>query len=76
MEIHSVHCLFGFANIYNIIFLVLEKVALIKIQEAELVVAEVKMYSLGVKKMDRIPNEHIRGKAQIDILEKNLERPD
>ena len=45
----------------------LETVALTKIQEAEMEVAEVKMlrFSLGVTIMDKIRNEYIRGTAQV-----------
>ena len=45
----------------------LETVALTKIQEAEMEVAELKMlrFSLGVTRMDKIRNEHIRGTAQV-----------
>ena len=45
----------------------LETVPLIKKQEAELAVAELKMlrFSLGVTRMDKIKNEFIRGTAQV-----------
>ena len=45
----------------------LETVALGKRQEAELEVAEMKMlrFSLGVTRMDRIRNEHVRGTAHV-----------
>ena len=45
----------------------LEAVPLIKKQEAELAVAELKMlrFSLGVTRMDKIKNEFIRGTAQV-----------
>ncbi|TRY54630.1 hypothetical protein DNTS_001611 [Danionella cerebrum] len=47
----------------------LETVAVRKGQEAELEVAEMRMlrFSLGVKRMDKIRNEHIRGTAQKDV---------
>ena len=45
----------------------LETVALTKIQEAELEVAELKMlrFALGVTRMDKIRNEYIRGTAHV-----------
>ena len=45
----------------------LETVALTKIQEAEMEVAELKMlrFSLRVTKMDTIRNEYIRGAVQV-----------
>ena len=45
----------------------LETVPLTKRQEAELEVAELKMlrFSLGVTRLDKIRNEHIRGTAQV-----------
>ncbi|KAJ8376011.1 hypothetical protein SKAU_G00065910 [Synaphobranchus kaupii] len=45
----------------------LETVALTKIQEGELEVAELKMlrFSLGVTRMDKIRNEYIRGTAHV-----------
>ena len=45
----------------------LEAAALTKRQEAELEVAEMKMlrFSMGVTRMDRVRNEHIRGTAQV-----------
>ena len=45
----------------------LETVALAKRQEAEMEVAELKMlrFSFGVKRMDKMRNEYIRGTAQV-----------
>ena len=45
----------------------LEMVALMKIQEAKMEVAELKMlrFSLGVTRMDKIRNEYIRGTSQV-----------
>ena len=45
----------------------LETVALIKREEAEMEVAELKMLrlSIGVTRMDKIRNEYIRGTAQV-----------
>ena len=45
----------------------METVALTKRQEAEMEVAELKMFrfSLGVTRMDKIRNEYIRGTAQV-----------
>ena len=56
----------------------LETVALTKIQEAEMEVAELKMlrFSLGVTRMDKIRNEYIRGTAQVGKFERKLERQD
>ncbi|TRY93881.1 hypothetical protein DNTS_023788 [Danionella cerebrum] len=45
----------------------LETVAVRKRQEAEMEVAEMRMFSLGVTRMDKIRNEHIRGTAQKDV---------
>ena len=48
----------------------LETVALMKRQEAEMEVAELKMlrFSLGVTRMDKIRNEYIRGTAQVGLF--------
>ena len=48
----------------------LEAVALIKRQESELEVAEMKMlrFSLGMTRTDRIWNEYVRGSAQVRRL--------
>ena len=43
----------------------LETVALTKRQEAEMEVAELLRFSLGVTRMDKIRNEYIRGTAQV-----------
>ncbi|KAI5620900.1 hypothetical protein C0J50_19503, partial [Silurus asotus] len=50
----------------------LETVALSRRQEVELEVAELKMlrFSLGVKTMDRIRNEFIRGTAHVGRIDK------
>ena len=56
----------------------LETVALMKRQEAEMEVAELKMlrFSLGVTRMDKIRNEYIRWTAQVGKLERKHERQD
>ena len=56
----------------------LETVALMKRQEAEMEVAELKMLrlSLGVTRMDKIRNEYIRGQHRWEGLERKHERQD
>ena len=56
----------------------LEIVALTKRQEAELEVAELRMlrFSLGLMKINRISNNHIRGTAQIRRFGNKFRVPD
>ena len=55
----------------------LETLALTKIQEAEMEVAELKMlrFSLGVTRMDKIRNEYIRGTAQVGRFGEKTQEP-
>ena len=53
----------------------LETVALTKIQEAEIEVAELKMLRFSLR-MDNIRNEYIRGRAQVGKFGEKIERQD
>ena len=52
----------------------LETVALTKKQEVELEVAELRMlrFAMGVTRMDKVRNEHIRGTAHVRQLGKKV----